>query len=29
MVKQVLVKWEPLPESMATWEDEADVKIPS
>jgi hypothetical protein len=29
MVKQVLVKWEPLPDSMATWEDEADVKIPS
>lgn len=25
MVQQVLVKWEPLPESMSTWEDAADV----
>lgn len=26
MVKQVLVKWNMLPESMATWEDEADIQ---
>lgn len=24
MIKQVLIKWNVLPESMATWEDEAD-----
>ena len=25
MIKQVLIQWSPVPEEMATWEDEADV----
>jgi hypothetical protein len=26
MIKQVLIKWDALPEAMATWEDEVEIK---
>lgn len=27
MVKQLLIKWDLLPEAMATWEDEGEIRM--